>query len=152
MSQIQEIDEIQEEKSKIVQEEKPKIVQGEQFNIVQKEKSNMAQGEEKQSILSYVFCRLCPRECKVNRLKGERGFCHAGSIMHIGRAAPHFWEEPCISGSKGSGTIFFSYCSLSCVFCQNQRLSRGEIGEAVSVEELYQHFLSLEKLAVIILI
>ena len=66
--------------------------------------------------------------------------------MHIGRAAPHFWEEPCLSGSKGSGTVFFSYCSLSCVFCQNQRLSRGEIGEAVSVEELYQHFLSLEKL------
>ena len=75
MSQIQEIDEIQEEKSK----------------IVQKEKSNTVQGEEKQSILSYASCRLCPREGKVNRLEGERGFCHARSIMHIARAAPHFW-------------------------------------------------------------
>ena len=162
MSQIQEIDEIQEEKSNIIQkeksqivreekpniiqEEKTKIAREEKTNIVQEEKSNTVQFGEKQSILSYASCRLCPRECKVNRFKGERGFCHAGSIMHIGRAAPHFWEEPCLSGSKGSGTIFFSYCSLSCVFCQNQRLSRGEIGEAVSVEELYQHFLSLEKL------
>ena len=82
IQEIQEIDEIQEVKSKMVQEEKPKIVQ--------KEKSNVVQGEEKQSILSYASCRLCPRECKVNRLKGERGFCHAGSIMHTGRAAPHF--------------------------------------------------------------
>ena len=124
MSQIQEIDEIQEEKSNIIQEEKSKIAQEEKSNIIQEEKSKIAREEkpnivreeksnttqfgEKQSILSYASCRLCPRECKVNRFKGERGFCHAGSIMHIGRAAPHFWEEPCLSGSKGSGTIFFS--------------------------------------------
>ena len=120
---------------------------------IQEEKANIAEegvsigyAGEQQGILSYASCRLCPRECRVNRLKGERGFCHAGSTMHIGRAAPHFWEEPCLSGSKGSGTIFFSYCSLSCVFCQNQRLSRGEIGEAISVEDLYRLFLNLEKL------
>lgn len=62
------------------------------------------------------------------------------------KSSSPFLEEPCLSGSKGSGTIFFSYCSLSCVFCQNQRLSRGEIGEAISVEDLYRHFLNLEQL------
>ena len=90
MSHIQEIDEIQEEKSNIIQEEKSKIAREEKPNIVQEEKSNTVQGGRKQSILSYASCRLCPRECKVNRFKGERGFCHAGSVMHIGRAAPHF--------------------------------------------------------------
>ena len=131
----------------------PEIKEIQNIRNIQEEKANIAEEGvsigyegEQQGILSYASCRLCPRECRVNRLRGERGFCHAGSTMHIGRAAPHFWEEPCLSGSKGSGTIFFSYCSLSCVFCQNQRLSRGEIGEAISVEDLYRHFLNLEKL------
>ena len=137
----QEIGKIQEKQEKQEKQE----IQEEKAHIAERGVSIVYEGEP-QGILSYASCRLCPRECKVNRLKGGRGFCHAGSTMHIGRAAPHFWEEPCLSGSKGSGTIFFSYCSLSCVFCQNQRLSRGEIGEAISVEDLYRHFLNLEKL------
>lgn len=56
---------------------------------------------------SYRSCELCGRACKVNREEGQRGFCKAGTSMHIGRAAAHFWEEPCLSGTKGSGTIFF---------------------------------------------
>ena len=62
-------------------------------------------------------CTLCPRECKVNRLKGQVGFCGADAQVKIARAALHEWEEPCISGINGSGTIFFSHCTLGCVFC-----------------------------------
>lgn len=151
MQEIQKIEEKQgkqgkqEKREKQEKQEKREKQEG-KANTLQDEISNKVYEGEAQSILSYASCRLCPRQCRVNRLKGERGFCHAGSTMHIGRAAPHFWEEPCLSGNKGSGTIFFSYCSLSCVFCQNQRLSRGEIGEAISVEDLYRHFLNLEKL------
>ena len=93
---------------------------------------------------SYRSCELCGRACKVNREEGQRGFCQAGTRMHIGRAAAHFWEEPCLSGTKGSGTIFFSSCGLSCVYCQNQRLSRKESGQELSVEELVEVFYQLE--------
>ena len=65
--------------------------------------------------------------------------------MHVGRAAPHLWEEPCITGEKGSGTIFFSSCGLSCVYCQNQNLSRKEGGKEVSIEELIVLFYALEE-------
>ena len=95
--------------------------------------------------LSYSSCTLCGRECKVNREAGQMGFCRAGTKMHIGRAAPHFWEEPCLSGSRGSGTIFFSSCGLSCVYCQNQRLSRKESGKEMRVEELVEIFYRLEE-------
>ena len=93
---------------------------------------------------SYRSCELCGRACKVNREEGQRGFCKAGTSMHIGRAAAHFWEEPCLSGTKGSGTIFFSSCGLSCVYWQNQRLSRKESGQELSVEELVEVFYQLE--------
>lgn len=93
---------------------------------------------------SYRSCKLCGRACKVNREEGQRGFCQAGTSMHIGRAAAHFWEEPCLSGTRGSGTIFFSSCGLSCVYCQNQRLSRKELGQELSVEELVEVFYQLE--------
>lgn len=93
---------------------------------------------------SYRSCELCRRACKVNREEGQRGFCQAGTRMHIGRAAAHFWEEPCLSGTKGSGTIFFSSCGLSCVYCQNQRLSRKESGQELGVEELVEVFYQLE--------
>lgn len=94
--------------------------------------------------LAYRSCKLCGRACKVNREEGQRGFCKAGTSMHIGRAAAHFWEEPCLSGTKGSGTIFFSSCGLSCVYCQNQRLSRKESGQEVGVAELVELFYQLE--------
>ena len=95
--------------------------------------------------LSYRSCVLCGRECKVNRVEGQKGFCKAGTSMYIGRAAAHFWEEPCLSGTEGSGTIFFSSCGLSCVYCQNQKLSRKESGKKLSVEELVKVFYRLEE-------
>ena len=78
-------------------------------------------------------CTLCPRRCGADRRSGV-GFCGAGSEIRIARAAPHMWEEPCISGTRGSGTIFFCGCSLGCVFCQNAEISRAETGAVVSGE------------------
>ena len=81
-------------------------------------------------------CRLCPRNCGVNRLEGRRGFCGADAKIRAARAALHMWEEPCISGREGSGALFFSGCSLGCVFCQNRSISRGERGKEVSPQRL----------------
>ena len=78
-------------------------------------------------------CTLCPRECGIDREK-SLGFCRAPNEIKIARAALHHWEEPCISGTRGSGTIFFSGCSLGCAFCQNRDISRGGRGSAVSAE------------------
>lgn len=75
-------------------------------------------------------CTICPRKCSAYRDEnGGKGFCHAGTLPKISRVAPHYWEEPCISGEKGSGTIFFSSCVLSCVFCQNSKISREPVGK-----------------------
>ncbi len=89
-------------------------------------------------------CTLCPRTCGVNRTAGELGACKSLAQMRIARAAPHMWEEPCISGDTGSGTIFFSGCSLGCVYCQNNKISRGAAGEAVTVAELVDIFYKLK--------
>lgn len=70
-------------------------------------------------------CRLCPRECGVNRLAGRVGVCRSGAVIRAARAALHFWEEPVISGTNGSGAVFFSGCSLGCIFCQNAEISEG---------------------------
>ncbi len=96
----------------------------------------------------FTACRLCPRVCGANRLQGA-GFCGAGDKMQIARAALHFWEEPCISGAEGSGTIFFSGCTLGCVFCQNGEISRRKsqkplLGKVVSKEELQKIAFSLK--------
>lgn len=90
-------------------------------------------------------CTLCPRNCKVNRNKGEVGFCKAGGKLVIGRASLHMWEEPCISGSTGSGTIFFSYCNLKCIYCQNYEVSEIHHGKEVSIERFSEICLELEK-------
>ena len=86
--------------------------------------------------MSYTSCNLCARLCGVNREAGEAGYCRMGATPVIARAALHMWEEPIISGFRGSGTIFFSGCSLGCVFCQNSRISGGECGVAVTTERL----------------
>lgn len=88
-------------------------------------------------------CFMCPRECGADRDK-RRGFCKAGGNIEVARASLHFWEEPCISGSRGSGTVFFSGCPLHCVYCQNQKISCGGAGRPVSANELCDIFLSLE--------
>lgn len=91
-------------------------------------------------MLSYSECRLCPRQCGVNRTKGEKGFCRMSADAVAARAAAHFWEEPVISGNYGSGTVFFSGCTLRCVFCQNASISAGGFGKAVSARELRDCF------------
>lgn len=89
-------------------------------------------------------CTICPRACGVNRTAGQRGRCGADARVFVARAALHHWEEPPISGSRGSGAVFFSHCALGCVFCQNREISRGaDTGREVSVERLVEVFLSL---------
>lgn len=93
----------------------------------------------------YEKCSLCARKCLVNRKNGERGFCAMTDKVYIARADLHAWEEPSISGERGSGTVFFSGCSLGCIYCQNRQISRNEVGREVSVEELTDVFLNLQK-------
>ena len=89
-----------------------------------------------------MICNLCPRNCHIDR--GVRtGFCGVPETAMVCRAAPHYGEEPCISGSRGSGAVFFAGCNLRCVFCQNHDISRGIAGEPVSVPELRELFLRL---------
>jgi len=88
-------------------------------------------------------CNLCPRQCNTDR-DSKCGYCNEDSTIRIARAALHFYEEPSISGEKGSGAVFFCGCNLRCVFCQNEKISRGLIGKEVSVEGLSDIFLRLE--------
>lgn len=90
-------------------------------------------------------CALCPRECHVNRLQGKKGACRVSAGLQVARAALHMWEEPCLSGEKGSGTVFFSGCSLGCIFCQNYDIARGERGKVISSERLGEIFLELQE-------
>ena len=90
-------------------------------------------------------CLMCPRGCSVDREKGERGFCGVGNEQVIGSADLHFWEEPCISGERGSGAIFFSGCNLRCVFCQNRDISRTPIGKKLTEDELVSKMLELQE-------
>ena len=91
-------------------------------------------------------CRICPRNCGINRSIGETGFCKSDDRIKIARADLHFWEEPCISGSVGSGTVFFSHCTLKCVFCQNYDISQcNYYGKEVTIERLSEIFLELQE-------
>ena len=90
-------------------------------------------------------CTLCPRNCKANRTDGKTGFCRQTDELRVARAALHFWEEPCISGSKGSGTIFFSGCTLGCIYCQNRSIALGESGKTITPQRLTQIFFELEE-------
>ena len=93
----------------------------------------------------YRECGLCPRECGVNRLEGRKGFCGQTAQLKVARAALHMWEEPCISGTRGSGTVFFAGCHLGCVFCQNGQISRGNSGKEISVIRLAEIFMELQE-------
>ena len=73
-------------------------------------------------------CTLCPRNCHVNRMAGQIGYCLQTGTLRAARAALHYWEEPCISGTAGSGAVFFGGCSMRCVFCQNHDIAAGEAG------------------------
>ena len=90
-------------------------------------------------------CELCPRNCKVNRINGEVGFCGATDKIKVARASLHFFEEPCISGDSGSGTIFFSYCNLKCVYCQNYNISTENYGKEITIDRLSEIMLELQE-------
>ncbi len=89
-------------------------------------------------------CMLCPRKCGADRLNGE-GFCGGGKNVRVAKAYRHMWEEPCLSGKNGSGTVFFSGCSLKCVFCQNYKISAENYGKEISAERLGEIFLQLQE-------
>ena len=90
-------------------------------------------------------CRLCPRECGARRLSGSPGVCGVRAVLKVARAALHMWEEPCISGEQGSGTVFFSGCPLRCVYCQNREISGGRAGKEISEGRLAEIFLELQE-------
>ena len=91
-------------------------------------------------------CTLCPRNCRADRAAGQRGYCGvAGTKIKCARAALHMWEEPCISGKQGSGTVFFSGCPLRCVYCQNRDIARAEAGKDITPERLAEIFLELQE-------
>lgn len=94
-------------------------------------------------------CNVCPRRCNAERTEHEgKGFCHMGTLPVVSRAAAHYWEEPCLSGTRGSGTVFFSGCSLGCVFCQNEPISHHELGRAMTPRQLAELFRRLEETGV----
>lgn len=89
-------------------------------------------------------CTLCPRKCGVDRTAGQRGFCESGEKAVVAKTMLHMWEEPPVSGKNGAGAVFFSGCSLRCVFCQNRDISRQNVGKELTVKELAQVFLELQ--------
>ena len=91
------------------------------------------------------MCNLCPRECNVDRGLGKIGFCKVPNHIKVARAALHFWEEPCISGEEGSGTVFFSGCNLRCVYCQNRKIAEGVYGKEITVDRLAAIFVELQE-------
>lgn len=94
---------------------------------------------------SLIKCEICPRKCRVNRFK-EVGFCRSGINIKVSEINPHFGEEPVITGKKGSGTIFFSNCTMSCVYCQNFQISQEGLGKEISIEELAEGMIRLQRL------
>ena len=90
-------------------------------------------------------CRVCPRDCDVNRLDDEQALCHTGRYARVASAFPHFGEEDCLRGWNGSGTIFFAFCNLRCVFCQNWDISQAPAGQEATAEEIAHTMLSLQE-------
>ena len=96
-------------------------------------------------MITYEKCNICPHECKINRLKNEIGRCKAQDKVKIALYSTHNFEEPCISGTKGSGTVFFSNCNLNCVYCQNYEISQLGRGKEITVQELANIFLKQQE-------
>ena len=89
-------------------------------------------------------CNICPHRCNVNRIDGKLGRCKASDKIKIALASLHYYEEPCISGGNGSGTVFFSNCNMRCKFCQNYKISWESKGKEITIEELAQTFIDLQ--------
>lgn len=115
------------------------------MNVENDNRSGSMTGKEQSMSEKMSACDLCPRECRVDRNTGKKGFCGMDAEIYLARAALHMWEEPCISGTKGSGAVFFSGCGLRCCFCQNHDIAMGSRGLAVSVERLGEIFLELRE-------
>jgi putative pyruvate formate lyase activating enzyme len=90
-------------------------------------------------------CTICPHSCKVNRTKGQVGRCHSKETVKVALYSSHNFEEPCISGENGSGTVFFSNCNLNCIFCQNYEISQEGKGKEITIEELAQIFIKQQE-------
>ena len=90
-------------------------------------------------------CTICPRACSVDRSDGKIGYCGETSQIRVARTSLHQWEEPCITGKYGSGTVFFSGCNLKCIFCQNHNIADSSVGQVFTVEELAEAFLRLQE-------
>lgn len=91
-------------------------------------------------------CTVCPRNCKVNRIEGERGFCHAGFLPKVSSSSPHFGEEQPLVGFHGSGTIFLTHCNLRCTYCQNYSISHLDEGKEISIKELSRMMVAMQSL------
>ncbi|WP_313129795.1 4Fe-4S cluster-binding domain-containing protein [Anaerocolumna sp.] len=90
-------------------------------------------------------CTLCPRNCKADRVNGQVGYCKGTDELVVARAALHMWEEPCISGEAGSGTVFFSGCSMGCVYCQNKNIAAAKAGKRITIRRLSEIFIKLQE-------
>ena len=101
--------------------------------------------EEVISVNELLKCNICPRNCNVNRINNELGFCKCSSEIKIANYSLHKWEEPCISGVNGSGTVFFSYCNMQCVYCQNYEISKLHKRKVISINDLVNIYLELQK-------
>ena len=117
------------------------------MNISRSHTSNVADTNKYKEWLhaSMQDCMLCPRHCHANRMAGQTGFCGQTNQLTAARAALHFWEEPCISGSSGSGTVFLSGCNMHCIFCQNHNIALGKTGRPISLQRLSDIFLELQE-------
>src|SRR3989304_1908530 len=108
-------------------------------------KRTVVRGRAPEVVKLLESCRLCGHNCRVNRAKGETGFCGAGSQVFVSSFTAHHGEEPVFSGTRGSGTIFFAFCNLRCRYCQNYDISQLHMGEEVSIEDLSRMMLELER-------
>lgn len=97
-----------------------------------------------EAVASLRSCEVCPRNCRVDRLAGEMRVCHTGRLASVSSHFAHFGEEDCLRGTRGSGTIFFAFCNLGCVFCQNHDTSQAGVGREVAAEELAEMMLDLQ--------
>jgi putative pyruvate formate lyase activating enzyme len=113
-------------------------------SYIQSHKNGTLEAKAAQAKKMMESCRLCPRYCRVNRIQGEQGFCRTGSEIRVSGISPHFGEESPISGTRGSGTIFFVMCNLGCVFCQNYDISHLGGGSIITPEELAEAMLRLQ--------
>jgi putative pyruvate formate lyase activating enzyme len=105
--------------------------------------NHLVNSDTKPPMAGLHSCRLCPRSCGVNRLAGQLGYCKAGAQPRVFRYGPHFGEEPPISGTRGSGTVFFSHCTMRCVYCQNHPWSQQGLGDNLTVPDLLAIFKEL---------